>query len=110
MLGIPTYGHEYEVSVSPSGQRSYTRVSSINPQPARQLARKNQATLERQPSGEIGFVYQIKDAAPGVTRFVTWSDAEAIKQKINLARGLGLAGVAIFKLDGGEDPNLWKSL
>ena len=40
-------------------------------------------------------------------QLVWWSDAEAIKSKVALARELGLKGVAVFKLDGGQDPNFW---
>ncbi|HEV7121579.1 MAG TPA: glycosyl hydrolase family 18 protein [Candidatus Paceibacterota bacterium] len=39
-----------------------------------------------------------------------WSDAQAIQDKVNLAKQLGLRGVSIFKLDGGEDPNMWNVL
>ena len=39
-----------------------------------------------------------------------WSDAQAIQDKVNLAKQLGLRGVSIFKLDGGEDPNMWSVL
>jgi spore germination protein YaaH len=47
------------------------------------------------------------NALPGTERYVTWSDAVAIAQKVALAKQLGIRGVAIFKLDGGEDPNMW---
>lgn len=43
-----------------------------------------------------------------VVNYLTWSDAEAIEQKIDLAEELGLAGIAIFKIDGGEDKGIWK--
>lgn len=43
-------------------------------------------------------------------RYMTWSDAEAVKQKVDLARKLGVRGVAVFKIDGGQDPNLWSVL
>ena len=39
-----------------------------------------------------------------------WSDAKAIEDKVKLAHELGIRGVAIFKLDGGEDPDMWKVL
>ena len=42
--------------------------------------------------------------------YITWSDAAAIKEKIDLARRLGVRGVAIFKIDGGEDPAMWSVL
>ncbi len=41
---------------------------------------------------------------------LTWSDATAIEAKVKLAKELGLRGVAIFKLDGGQDPLLWSVL
>lgn len=39
-----------------------------------------------------------------------WSDAQAIKDKAALAKQLGLRGISIFKLDGGEDPAMWSVL
>lgn len=41
---------------------------------------------------------------------VWWSDAQAISDKVQLAKKLGVRGVAIFKLDGGEDPGIWNIL
>jgi spore germination protein YaaH len=39
-----------------------------------------------------------------------WSDSKAIADKVALARKLGVRGVAVFKMDGGEDPNMWSVL
>jgi spore germination protein YaaH len=41
---------------------------------------------------------------------VTWQDAQAIGDKVALAKRLGIRGVAIFKIDGGEDPKMWDYL
>ena len=40
-------------------------------------------------------------------RYLVWSDAQAIAQKVALAKKLGVRGISIFKIDGGEDPAMW---
>lgn len=42
--------------------------------------------------------------------YLTWSDAQAVQDKAKLAQRLGVAGLAIFKVDNGEDQALWGSL
>lgn len=43
-------------------------------------------------------------------RYLVWSDAKAIADKVALAKKLGVRGVSIFKIDGGEDPAMWDVL
>lgn len=39
-----------------------------------------------------------------------WSDSKAIADKVALAKKLGVRGVAVFKMDGGEDQAMWTAL
>lgn len=43
-------------------------------------------------------------------QYLTWSDAGAIGAKVDLAKKLGVKGVAVFKIDGGSDSKMWKVL
>jgi hypothetical protein len=42
--------------------------------------------------------------------YVTWSDAEAIRDKVELAHRLGVRGVAVFSMGGAEDQAMWNVL
>ena len=43
-------------------------------------------------------------------RYVVWPDEYSTMQKIELAKRLGVRGISIFKLDGGQDPDIWNAL
>lgn len=45
-----------------------------------------------------------------VINYAAYPDAEAIKQKVALAREFGLKGIALFKIDGEEDKKIWSFL
>lgn len=42
--------------------------------------------------------------------YLSWSDATAIADKVEIAHRLGVRGVAVFKFDGGEDQAMWDVL
>ncbi len=58
--------------------------------------------------GALGYTKKKSLQAP--VQYLVWSDATAIGQKVDLAKKLGVNGVAIFKIDGGEDPQMWDVL
>lgn len=139
VLGVPTYGAEWELSVEPEWYKSYGKLWSLNPKYATDTAKKKKVKAERNSAGELSFTYlpnssksvvgkydvprgttdankaaaqalayASKTGNPTIVHVVWWSDAEAIKEKVKLAQELGIKGVAIFKIDGGEDQNIWK--
>jgi spore germination protein YaaH len=141
VLGVPTYGTEYTVTVSPDWYQNYTRVRAVNPDTAEALAKKNKAKPSRNSAGELGFTYATKSVAKKIKKYdapegtslgntvaaqalayanatgktitfnmLSWSDADAIEQKVKLAEEFGLRGIAIFKIDGSEDADLWNIL
>lgn len=127
VLSVPTYGRELEVTVAPQWFKSYSQLWSVSEEYALDTAEKYGVTPARSASGELGFTYVpegsafeglFTDAASALAyanatgktvtvNFVSWSDASAIADKVALAKELGLRGVAIFKIDGGEDPAIW---
>jgi spore germination protein YaaH len=63
------------------------------------------------PSGEVlaqkALTFSNLTGQTTTFNLVWWSDAAAIKDKLDLVRSLGLKGMAIFKIDAEEDPALW---
>ena len=138
IMGIPTYGYEWNVTTYANNEHMYDLLWTFNPQYGWDLASKYNITPGRNAGGELGFTYfpegsvlslprpqaawpfnLVASAAAAMTtsgntnmtyRMVTWQDSEAIADKVALAKKLGIRGVAIFKVDGGQDPAMWDVL
>jgi spore germination protein len=70
-------------------------------------------TLAANTTAPITAVYSQASIAGGIQppfNILWWSDAKAIHDKVELAKQLGVRGVAVFKFDGGEDPGIWQAL
>ena len=140
MLGIPTYGRAWDVTVAPEWYRDYTRVASVDHSRAVVLAEEiYDVPIGRTDGGEAVITYFPEDSVwkifnqlptpagtpPGFeaaakallvatyanveipVRILTWGDAEAAEDKLDLAEDYDLKGVAFFKFDGEEDEDIW---
>ncbi|MDE2212983.1 MAG: hypothetical protein KGJ34_00370 [Patescibacteria group bacterium] len=136
-IGVATYGYEYQVVPLQEGYQ-YNLQWAFDPDYATALAQSLGITPTRNSAGELSFTYtptSMTDTTPDITpttslqnatttysntsstastassfNIVWWSDAGAIGDKLYLAETLGVRGVAIFKIDGREDPRLWSLL
>jgi len=126
-LGVATYGYEYKVTPVGTGY-NYKLQWAFNPKYATDLAAQLGITPTRNVAGELSFIYHpqnvtaetnvnsasalgaLAQATDTSFNILWWSDAQAISDKIALAKKLGLRGVSVFKIDGGADPNLWTVL
>lgn len=137
MIGVPTYGYEYDVTAYAGSDYMYDILWSFNPGYALPLAQQYGITPQRNSTGEMYFTYVPAstssaplslgpNSAPLAAlaavayadtynshlnfRMLVWPDAHSLQTKIDLAKKLGVRGVSIFKLDGGQDPNMWATL
>jgi len=142
ILGIPTYGHHYAVTVAPNWFRDYRRIGALNVPHILDIAKEYRVTPTRNKAGEMSFSYIPKsslfkfpshikvprntpkgdevalralayanETGKEVTFNIAWySDAQAMKDKIDLAKEYNLRGVALFKIDGEEDRRVWRHL
>lgn len=105
MLGIPTFGYEYEVSGTTTPY-TYRRMRSVSYKDAIATATSTGATPLRNSAGELSFTY----SKATTTRLVWFNDATSIASKIALVRKYKLRGAALFKIDGEGDINTWSKL
>jgi spore germination protein len=132
MLGIPTYGYEYEVSWN-QGVTTYTRVRAFDYLDAMDRADWLGLTPTRDDADELSFTYAsttylteppilVTDVLSPIeplalttinpnattTFFVSFPDAQSILDEINIAKADGLRGAMLFKADGDIDPLTWQ--
>lgn len=129
VIGVATYGYEYDMfsahlpaatSTAQVGNSTttmrYSQLWSFNPGYAKGTAETLGIAPVRNNAGELSLVFPASQSPeppiplPNATRVLLWSDAESIRQKADLAVKYGLRGIAVFKIDGGQDPLLWDVL
>jgi len=95
---------ELSISYVPKEQTSLLPTNSV----LSRLAPRGTSSANLAAAGALA--YSQKNARQAPVTFLTWSDAGAVKDKAELAQKLGVAGIAIFKIDGGEDNAMWDEL
>lgn len=118
VIGVSTYGYEYDMFPAQNSTTTmrYSQLWSFNPGYALGIAEKLNIQPTRNNAGELSLVFPASQSPeppiplPNATRVLSWSDAESIRQKADLAVKYGLRGIAVFKIDGGQDPLLWDVL
>ncbi len=130
VLGIPTYGYEYQVSWN-MGATTYERVRSFTFFQAMDRADNLGIAPYRNNAGELSFTFAssthinvgpsltslvastlptalvTKDPNASTTFFASVSDAQSTADKIAIAKKYGLRGAMLFKADGDLDPATW---
>lgn len=131
MLGIPTYGYEYQVSWT-AGATTYERVRSFTYFQAMDRADSLGIMPVRNNAGELSFTFASSthifnvspvltsivestlptilaspNPAASTTFYVSFSDAQSSADKLKLVRKYGLRGAIFFKADGDMDQATW---
>lgn len=141
MVGIPTYGRAWDVTVAPEWYKSYTRVASVNHSRAVELAEDiynvpigrtegGEAVITYFPEDSIWKIFNALPTPEGTpkgfeaaakallvatyanveipVRILTWGDARAAEDKLDLVEEYDLKGAVFFKFDGEEDEDIWR--
>ncbi len=62
VLGIPTYGHHWAVTVAPEWYRDYKKIGALNMPDMKDVAKENKVTPSRNAAGEMSFTYLPKNS------------------------------------------------
>ncbi len=62
VLGIPTYGHHWAVTVAPEWYRDYRKIGALNIPDMKDVAKENKVTPSRNATGEMSFTYLPKSS------------------------------------------------
>lgn len=102
--------YDVEPSRNKAGEMGFTYIHKSSPFKFPKNLSIPKDTPEGYETAAKALAYANKTGNSVTIRLVTYSDAEAIKQKIDLAEKYDLKGIALFKIDGEEDSKVWKYL
>lgn len=140
IIGIPDYGYEYQVTPSAGSfqyerlwafnppyamkiaaqlgivpyRTSANEIGFIyDPNKLKAIAPTGSDMTQTQQLTDASSVVQNDGSQVNTNQpfnYITWSDPQAIADKVTVARKLGVRGVAIFSFGGAEDQTMWNVL
>lgn len=105
ILGIPTYGLEFAIASKKSDIVIKKKRNLYYPD-AQEIAHMHKVKPQRTLGGELSYCYKLPDEE----RYICYLDAQAIKDKIALAKRYRIKGVYFFTVHGKEDEAMWPML
>lgn len=111
----PTYATDIadDMDITPgtntAGEKSFTYLPDDSPFDFGSVRIPN-GTHESQKVAAEALAYANKTGETVYFNMMWWSDESAIEDKIELAEKYNLRGISIFKIDGGEDKDIWDIL
>ncbi len=106
VLGIPTYGLDFIIYSMNRHDIELKKHKALSFPSIQDLLRQYGCVPRRTSGRELALTY----AADNLLHYVCYLDAQAIKDRIDLARDFKIKGVYFFKIDGLEDPAMWSIL
>lgn len=106
VLGIPTYGLDFIIYSMNKHDIELKKHKALSFPTIQELLQEHKCNPYRTSGCELACTYH----ADNLLHYVCYLDAQAIKDRIELARYFHLKGVYFFKIDGLEDPTMWTAL
>jgi spore germination protein YaaH len=102
--------HKVKPVRNSAGEMGFSYIAKSAPKDLAKELKIPKGTISGDKVAAAALAYANKTGKEVVIRYASYSDAGAMKQKIDLAKDYGLRGVALFKIDGEEDQAVWKYL
>ena len=102
--------YDVEPSRNQAGEMSFTYIHKDSSFKFPRNVRAPRGTSDGNEVAARALAYANKTGEGVTIRLVWYSDAKAIRDKIELAEQYNLKGVALFKFDGEEDQKVWRYL
>jgi spore germination protein YaaH len=106
VLGIPTYGLDFIIYSMNKYDIELKKHKALSFPSIQELLQEHKCNPYRTSGCELACTYHTDN----LMHYICYLDAQAIKDRIELARYFHLKGVYFFKIDGLEDPAMWSTL